>query len=186
VTYYLRGGSLVNFVAIEQQTEWSAEGWSAQGDPEIMRRGFSGWHPDVTRLLDHVDETFVWGLFSRTERIRWVDGPAVLLGDAAHPMLPFMAQGAAMALEDVAILVRELRGDIDLPDALAAYEKRRWPRVMRVAQRSRANEKLFHQRSGTVRSVHRGLVSAVTRWAPGLAAAQLDWLYGYDVTGETG
>jgi salicylate hydroxylase len=106
-----------------------------------------------------------------------------LIGDAAHPMLPFMAQGAAMALEDVAVLVRELRACGDyLPDALLAHEERRWPRVARVQQRSLANGRFFHERSGIARLGNWGLVSAVSRLAPGLAAAQLDWLYGHDAT----
>jgi len=182
VTYYLRGGSLVNFVAVEEQAGWSAEGWSAPGDPEQLRRGFAGWHPDVTRLLDHVEETFLWGLFGRPEQVRWVAGPVVLIGDAAHPMLPFMAQGAAMALEDVATLVRELQAGGDLPAALIAHEQRRWPRVTRVQHRSRANGQFFHRQFGIARAGHWGLVSTVSRLAPGLAAGQLDWLYGYDAT----
>jgi salicylate hydroxylase len=186
VTYYLRGGSLVNFVAVEERDRWTAEGWSAPGDPDELRRGFAGWHPDVTGLLDHVDEVFLWGLFGRPEQVRWVDGPVVLIGDAAHPMLPFMAQGAAMALEDVAVLVRELRTGGDLPehmaDGLLAYEERRWPRVTRVQQRSRANGEFFHKPSGFARQGRWGLISAVSRIAPGLAAGQLDWLYGHDAT----
>jgi salicylate hydroxylase len=182
VSYYLRCGSLVNFVAVEERAEWTAEGWSAPGDPEELRRGFAGWHPDVTGLLDHVEETFLWGLFGRPEQVRWVDGPVVLIGDAAHPMLPFMAQGAAMALEDVAVLVRELQAGSDLADALLAHEERRWPRVTRVQQRSLANGQFFHKRSGIARLGNWGLVSAVSRLAPGLAAAQLDWLYGHDAT----
>ena len=182
VSYYLRCGSLVNFVAVEERAEWTAEGWSAPGDPEELRRGFAGWHPDVTGLLDRVEETFLWGLFGRPEQVRWVDGPVVLIGDAAHPMLPFMAQGAAMALEDVAVLVRELQAGGDLPDALLAHEQRRWPRVTRVQHRSLANGQFFHERSGIARLGHLGLVSTVSRLAPGLAAAQLDWLYGHDAT----
>ena len=105
-----------------------------------------------------------------------------LIGDAAHPMLPFMAQGAAMALEDVAVLVRALQAGGDLPDALLAYEERRWPRVARVRRISLANGRFFHERSGIVRLGRWGLVSMVSRFAPGLAAAQLDWLYRHDAT----
>jgi 2-polyprenyl-6-methoxyphenol hydroxylase-like FAD-dependent oxidoreductase len=182
VTYCLRGGSLVNFVAVEERQEWTDEGWSAPGDPADLHRAFTGWHPDVTALLDHVGETFLWGLFGRPEQVRWVDGPMVLIGDAAHPMLPFMAQGAAMALEDVAVLVCKLRAGGDVSGALREYEERRWPRVARVQQKSIENGKLFHRRPGLARQGHWGLVSAVTRLAPGLAAGQLDWLYGHDAT----
>ena len=182
VTYYLRGGSLVNFVAVEERSAWTAEGWSVQGDPDQLRSGFVGWHEDVTGLLDQVGETFLWGLFGRPEQVRWVDGPVVLIGDAAHPMLPFMAQGAAMALEDVAVLVAELRAGGDPAEALLAHEERRWPRVARVQRISLANGRFFHKRSGLARLGNWGLVSAVSRLAPGLAAAQLDWLYGHDAT----
>ncbi len=182
VTYYLRGGSLVNFVAVEERSAWTAEGWSVQGDPDQLRRGFVGWHEDVTGLLDQVGETFLWGLFGRPEQVRWVDGPVLLIGDAAHPMLPFMAQGAAMALEDVAVLVAELRAAGDPAEALLAHEERRWPRVARVQRISLANGRFFHKRSGLARLGNWGLVSAVSRLAPGLAAAQLDWLYGHDAT----
>ena len=182
VSYYLRGGSLVNFVAVEERGAWTAEGWSAPGDPDALRRGFAGWHAAVTGLLDHVEETFLWGLFGRPEQVRWVDGPVVLIGDAAHPMLPFMAQGAAMALEDVAVLVAEVQAGGDLAEALLAHEERRWPRVARVQRISLANGRFFHRRSGLARLGHRGLVAAVSRLAPGLAAAQLDWLYGHDAT----
>jgi salicylate hydroxylase len=182
VTYCLRGGSLVNFVAVEERPEWTDEGWLAPGDPDDLRRAFTGWHRDVTGLLDHVEETFLWGLFGRPEQVRWVDGPVVLIGDAAHPMLPFMAQGAAMALEDVAVLAGKLHQLGDVPAALRAYEERRWPRVARVQHKSIANGKLFHRRPGLARQGQWGLVSTVSRMAPGLAAAQLDWLYGYDAT----
>jgi len=182
VSYYLRGGSLVNFVAVEERSVWTAEGWSAPGDAGELRRGFAGWHGDVTGLLDQVDETFLWGLFGRPEQVRWADGPVVLIGDAAHPMLPFMAQGAAMALEDVAVLTRALQSGGDVPAALLAHEERRWPRVARVQRTSLANGRLFHKRSGFARLGNWGLIAAVSRLAPGLAAAQLDWLYGHDAT----
>lgn len=182
VTYYLRGGELVNFVAVEESAEWTAEGWSAPGDPERLRRGFAGWHPGVTAVLDHVGATFLWGLFTRRAQVRWVDGPVALIGDAAHPMLPFMAQGAAMALEDVAVLVGALRTEGDVAKAALAFEDRRWDRVTRVQERSEANGRLFHERRGLMRAGRQGLVGLVSRLLPGLAAGRLDWLYGHDAT----
>jgi salicylate hydroxylase len=182
VTYYLRGGALVNFVAVEERAAWTAEGWSAQGDPDELRRAFAGWHPGVISLLEQVGTTFLWGLFGRREQVRWTDGPVALIGDAAHPMLPFMAQGAAMALEDVAVLVRALQAHDAIPEALLAYEAQRWSRVVRVQQRSRANGRFFHKRPGGGLKGHWGLVSAIAGLLPGLAARQLDWLYGHDAT----
>jgi salicylate hydroxylase len=182
VTYCLRGGSLVNFVAVEERGEWTEEGWSAPGEPGELRRAFDGWHRDVTEFLDKVEETFQWGLFGRPAQVRWAQGPVALIGDAAHPMLPFLAQGAAMALEDVAVLVRALQAFDLVPEALLAYETRRWDRVTRVQDRSRANGRFFHQHRGGGLKSNWGLVATASRLVPGLAARQLDWLYGYDPT----
>ncbi len=182
VTYRLRGGALVNFVAVEECEEWTAEGWSTPGDPDRLRRGFAGWHRRVTQFLDHVDETFLWGLFTRPAQVRWVHGPVALMGDAAHPMLPFMAQGAAMALEDVAVLVRALQTEEDVAKACLTYEDQRWGRVTRVQERSRGNGRLFHERPGPVRTGRWGLVRTVSKLMPGVAASRLDWLYGHDAT----
>jgi salicylate hydroxylase len=182
VTYCLRGGALVNFVAVEERVEWTAEGWSAPGNADELRRSFDGWHPDVTRLLEQVSMTFLWGLFGRPAQVCWARGPLALVGDAAHPMLPFLAQGAAMALEDVAVLMRALQAFDRIPDALLAYESRRWDRVTRVQDRSRDNGRFFHRYPIGGLKGHWGLVSLVSRCAPGLAARQLDWLYGYDAT----
>jgi salicylate hydroxylase len=101
-----------------------------------------------------------------------------LIGDAAHPMLPFMAQGAAQALEDVAALMRHLGPDVS--EALTAWEEERWPRVTRVLQTARANGRMFHRGPGIPRTLSRTVIGMVSRVAPGVAAAQLDWLYGFD------
>lgn len=180
VTYYLRGGRLVNFVAVEEREMTAGEGWMEEGDPDALRRGFEGWHSDVTTLLGAVERSFVWGLFERAEQARWCDGRAVMIGDAAHAMLPFMAQGAAMALEDVAVLVRRLGEGGPVPDALRAYEDERFPRVARVQAQSRSNGMLFHKRTELGRLFSWAPIAAVAWMAPGIAAAQLDWLYGYD------
>jgi len=185
VTYYVRDGALVNFVAAEEKSAWTEESWSVAGNPASLRASFSGWHPGVTGFLDRVTDTFLWGLFTRPAQVRWVDAGVCLIGDAAHPMLPFMAQGAAMALEDVAVLAAVLRSDRTINHALLTFEELRWPRVTRVQQRSRANGDFFHRSPGPIRSAHRGMVAAVSRVAPGMAAGQLDWLYGYDSTKGT-
>ena len=185
VTYFLRGGTLVNFVAVEERSGVSRggmdEGWVAPGDPDVLRRGYAGWHGHVTALLAEVGETFQWGLFDRPEQVKWTRGRVALVGDAAHPMLPFMAQGAAMALEDAVVLGRCLAGP-DIPAALTAFEEARWDRVARVQARAVANGRLFHKRTALGRLVAHLPVSLASRAAPGLAAGRLDWLYGHDVT----
>jgi salicylate hydroxylase len=182
VTYPLRGGHLVNFVAVLERAEWAAEGWSVRGDPQELRAAFAGWASPVATLLGAVGDCFLWGLFDRPEQVRWTRDRVVLVGDAAHPMLPFLAQGAAMALEDAATLVRRVTQGDDVPAALFAYEEERWPRVVRVLQRSQANGRLFHQPAGVARSILHGLMSVFGRSTPQLAIAQLDWLYGHDAT----
>jgi salicylate hydroxylase len=183
VTYPVRGGRLVNFVAVLERAEWAEEGWSAPGDPGELRAAFADWAAPVTAVLEAVGDCFLWGLFDRPEQVRWTRERIALIGDAAHPMLPFLAQGAAMALEDGAALVRRVAGaNTGIPAALAAYEEERWPRIARVLQRSRANGRLFHQPAGVVRSIVHGFMGAFTRSTPQLAVSQLDWLYGHDAT----
>ncbi len=182
VTYRVRGGQRINFVAVLERAEWAEEGWSAPGDPDELRAAFAGWTAPVAAVLEAVEDCFLWGLFDRPEQVRWTRERVALIGDAAHPMLPFLAQGAAMGIEDGAALVRHLGNGEDVPSALSAYEEERWPRVTRVLQRSRANGRLFHQPAGVARSVVHGLMGAFTRSTPQLAVGQLDWLYGYDAT----
>lgn len=182
VTYRVREGRLINFVAVIERAEWAEEGWSVPGDPDELRAAFAGWAAPARALLAAVTDCFLWGLFDRPEQVRWTRERVALIGDAAHPMLPFLAQGAAMAIEDGATLLRHLASPDDVPAALAAYEDERWPRVTRVLQRARANGRLFHQPAGVARSVMHGLMGAVTRGAPQLAVGQLDWLYGHDAT----
>ncbi|CAN0106005.1 unnamed protein product, partial [Chrysoparadoxa australica] len=99
-TYRLRGGELANLVAVIEKDEWTSESWTEQGSREEALKDFAGWHPTITRIIEQSDALFRWALFDRTPLKTWTDGRVVLLGDAAHPMLPFMAQGAAMAVED--------------------------------------------------------------------------------------
>ncbi|MEM1299255.1 MAG: FAD-dependent monooxygenase [Pseudomonadota bacterium] len=179
VSYYIRGGELINLVAVREQSEWAGEGWMEAGDPDDMRVAFADFAPEVQSVLQEVTECYLWGLFDRPEQVRWVDGRLAMIGDAAHPMLPFMAQGAAQALEDVAALVRHLRGN-EIPAALAAWEDERWPRATRVLQTAEANGRMFHRSPGMKRTLSRGVISTVSRLAPGLAAGQLDWLYGFN------
>ena len=142
VTYPLRAGRLVNFVAVERRAAWAPEDWSQSDDQAVLRRAFYGWNPAVTTLLAAVEETWLWGLFDHPPLPDWVDGRVVLLGDACHPTLPFLAQGAAMALEDAWVLAAEL--DPDLDQGLQAYAARRKPRTRRVQAASARIGRLFH------------------------------------------
>ncbi len=181
VTYPLRGGSVVNFVAVTEQSDWADEGWSIPDDPANLRAAFAMATPGVRALLDQVSETFRWGFFNHPVLPTWHKDNVVLTGDACHPMLPYLAQGAVMALEDAWVLAEELDSR-PVPEALAAYEARCKPRATRVQKGAASNATAYHLRSAPVRGVaHLGL-GAVSRLAPSMLLGKFDWLYGVDVT----
>ncbi|WP_304689211.1 FAD-dependent monooxygenase [Microbacterium sp.] len=141
LVYPLRGGKLINYVGFVPRAQAAIESWSAPGDPDQLRAEFAGWDPLIQHLLEQVDETFWWGLRDRAPLPRWTEGRLTLLGDAAHPMLPHLGQGANQSIEDAATLGVLLDGATpeDLPDRLQTYEKIRLPRAARVQQGARAN-----------------------------------------------
>ncbi len=184
VSYPLRSGALRNIVAVEERRGWAAEGWSHRDDPAALRTAFAGFGPRVRGWLDRVDEVHLWGLFRHKVARRWHDrGAAVILGDAAHPMLPFLAQGASMALEDAWVLA-ECLAMADSPGAgLAAFQAARAPRCKRVVDAASLNARLYHL-SGLQRVVAHAGLRVVGRVAPSMPLRKFDWLYGVDVTRE--
>ncbi len=184
VTYPLRGGTLWNFVAVERRAAWTAEGWTTPDDPARLRRAFAGWGGAVDALLGAVDATYLWGVFDHPALPAWTRGRIALLGDACHPMPPFLAQGAAMALEDAWVLAAALSAaGPDLAVGLSAYEARRKARATRVQRAAARNGRLYHLANPALRAAaHLGL-RAASRLAPGLLMGRFDWLYAADVTG---
>ena len=131
VRYPVRHGELQNFVAFSRAERWTAEGWSQTGHIDTVRDVFADFHDDarvVLRAFSGV-RCHKWGLFSRRPLPRWVRGRATVLGDAAHPMLPWLGQGAATAIEDAVILCRALIQFADADEALRRYENARRERV---------------------------------------------------------
>ena len=106
VTYPLRKGEIINIVAVEERQTWADEGWNHQDDPANLRRAFEGFCDDAQALLERVETVHLWGLFRHPVALNWYHGHTALLGDAAHPTLPFMAQGAVMAMEDAWVLAK--------------------------------------------------------------------------------
>jgi salicylate hydroxylase len=184
VSYPLRRGSLWNVVAVEERAAWAAEGWTHPDDPAALRAAFAGWEPAVTGLLEGMEETFLWGLFDHPELPEWTRGRIALLGDACHPMLPFLAQGATMALEDAWVLATELAAAApDLERGLSVYEDRRKDRATRVQRAAARNARVYHMAApGPRAALHLGLGTA-SRLAPGLLLGRFDWLFGANVTG---
>lgn len=176
VSYPLRNGTLRNIVAVEERAEWVAEGWSGPGDISALRSAFSDFAGPVQQWLDQIGEVNLWGLFRHQVAPVWAAEGIAILGDAAHPMLPFLAQGANMALEDAWVLARCLS-----EGRLAAYQPLREARVRRVVAAANANARAYHLRGPLARTVHLGL-QAVGAVAPGLMLQRYDWVYGEDVT----
>ncbi|GHF41328.1 salicylate hydroxylase [Amycolatopsis bartoniae] len=142
-----RGGRYVNLVCVVPAAGWSAESWTAPGSVAELRAQFEGWSPRLTELLDAVREpVYRWGLYDREPLSRWSTPSTTLVGDACHPMLPFLAQGAAQAIEDAVVLARSLTGD--RAAGLAAYEAERLPHTALIQRQSWANNVRFHLPDG--------------------------------------
>ena len=182
VTYLLRGGSLANFVGVVERKAKHLESWTAEGSREDALADFKGWHASVTGIIEQAPVLHRWALFDRDELPRWSDGRAVLMGDACHPMLPFLAQGAVMAIEDAYVLAREVSSAADLPDALKAYEACRKPRTSKVQAGARENASLFHRSNPVTQLSTYGPMWMAGRMMKGFIHSRNDWLYGHDVT----
>tara|TARA_R110002049_G_scaffold10127_1_gene50114 strand:- start:75029 stop:76195 length:1167 start_codon:yes stop_codon:yes gene_type:complete len=181
VSYPLRGGELINLVAVEERKDWAAEGWHHRDDPANLHHAFAGFAGQAGEMIAAVREVTLWGLHHHPVAARWHQGGVALLGDAAHPTLPFLAQGANMALED-AWMLADCLARLPRDRALAAYQAARYDRARRVINVSQGNAARYHLRPGVTRSMaHLGLRVA-SRLAPGRMLGAYDWLYGYDVT----
>lgn len=182
VTYRLRGGTLANLVAVIEKDEWITESWTEQGSREEALAEFGDWHPTIRAIIEHADAHYRWALFDREPLPTWVDGRAALLGDAAHPMLPFMAQGAAMAVEDAWVLSHELSKTETVTEALHQYQSKRFERASRAQAGSRANAKTFHKRTFLSRLTTYGPMWLAGKFAPAVIYRRQDALYSHDVT----
>ncbi|MFJ8112444.1 FAD-dependent monooxygenase [Streptomyces sp. NPDC096132] len=143
LTYPLRRGELITYIAFVPSQRQAAESWSAPGDADELRAAFAGWDEPVTTLLDAVETTYWWGLYDRMPLDRWTSGRLTLLGDAAHPMLPHLGQGANQAIEDGFALAAHLATAADIASALQAYEAQRRPRTSRVQHEARLNGRRY-------------------------------------------
>ena len=146
VTYHVSGGKNLNCVCLVEQEGWLSESWSEKGDIEDLKRAFKGWNKTIETLLDYADPNtlFKWALHDRLPMKQWSKGRIVVLGDAAHPMLPFLAQGAAMAIEDGAVLANCIDNFEEVGEALKHFEKIRKPRTSYVQSAARRNAKVLH------------------------------------------
>ena len=179
VHYPLRGGMLMNFVGLRERADWRIESWSTKGTTEEVLADFRGWSEDVQTLIRALATPYKWAMMVREPMAKWTVGRVTLLGDACHSMLPMLAQGAVMAIEDGYILARCLAGG-DVPEGLARYEQARHGRTRKVVEGSAANAQRFHNPqladpAGAKEYVDR-------EWAPARVAERYEWLFRYDVT----
>jgi 2-polyprenyl-6-methoxyphenol hydroxylase-like FAD-dependent oxidoreductase len=178
VHYFVSRGRLLNFVGWTEHDEWHREDWTDRATVARALAAFEGWHPQVQRIIAAADTCFIWALFDRDPLPRWSVGHTTLLGDACHPMYPFMGQGAAMAIEDGAALAACLlaAGDADAAVTLRRYEQLRLPRVTRLQDMSRANKTRFHMRDGPAQEAR----DAEWNRAGDRSPDALRWLYAFD------
>jgi 2-polyprenyl-6-methoxyphenol hydroxylase-like FAD-dependent oxidoreductase len=177
VHYPVSGGRLINFVCLIERESWTKESWTEPGEVADALNAYTGWHEQVRAVISAVDETFVWGLFDREPLPRWSVGRVTLLGDACHPMLPFLAQGAAQAIEDAAVLTACLaKSGNNIPDALRRYERLRLPRTARIQTIARGNMTRNHLPDGPEQQKRDTQMAAGdAAWSIGATA----WIYDY-------
>jgi len=180
VTYYVRGGAAVNVVAVVETESWVEESWNAASSREELLAAFGGWHPNLLRLFERAESVFKWGLFDRDPMQTWTHGRIALLGDAAHPMLPFLSQGAAMAIEDGYVLAQSLASHgTDVASALRDYENERLPRTSRVQIESRERGRTYHLPNAFAQ-YKRDLVYKFRSYLdPQSSGIQANWVYAY-------
>jgi salicylate hydroxylase len=179
VHYFVQAGRLVNFVAIVEEDSWTRESWTDRGDIADVLTAYAGWHKQLHAILGAADETFKWGLFERPPLPRWSIGRVTLMGDACHAMLPFLAQGAAQAIEDGSTLAACLAkfGELGIPETLRIYETLRLPRASRVQAMSRDNKTRFHLPDGPEQQARDGeMASGATDWS----FKAVGWIYAHD------
>lgn len=177
---YPLGEGLRNVVAVLETPEWTAASWSQEGDPTALRAAFAGFGGPVRGWLDRVERCGYWGLFRHPLAARWQDGRTVLIGDAAHPTLPFLAQGACMAIED-AWRVAHWLDRAPQAEALAAYEAERRPRVARIVDMANANARNYHM-AGARRLAAHAALRLGSSVAPAVLFDRFAWVYDYDPT----
>lgn len=179
IHYPLRGGKLLNFVGIVEKEIDIAESWTQVGTHAQCHADFEGWHSDVHTMIEHLERPFQWTLLARPPLQSWSQGSVTLLGDAAHPTLPFLAQGAAMAIEDGYVLAQALDQSADVAHALRRYEQTRIARTNQIVLKSTENGHRFHNPE---LAEEQGANAYVDReWSEDKVLARYDWLFRYRV-----
>lgn len=178
LAYPVRAGQLLNYVGFVPSSQQMRESWSGPGDPAALAAQFAGWEPAVRAIIDAIGSTgFRWGLYDRAPLRRWIRGRLTLLGDAAHPMLPYLAQGVNQAIEDGVALAAMLgaAGRPGVPRALLAYETLRRDRTARIQHDARLTGAIYDNSGNT---------PGRRPSEPGVRLPNRRWIYDYDIQAE--
>ena len=180
VTTRIKAGATVNFIGVVKQSDWKKEGWKTEGHKQDALADFAGWDKRILNVIQKARVLHKWALFDRPPLPHWHDKHVVLLGDAAHPMLPSMAQGAVQSIEDAYMLTQCLKEakDDSIPRATAKYFDKRIERVTKVQRVSAQNLRLFHKSSLPAQILSYGPIWLAGKLAPSLVQKRNDWLYG--------
>ncbi|PVE09682.1 FAD-dependent monooxygenase [Limnohabitans sp. Rim28] len=178
ITYPVRGGQLMNVVGIIEREGWRSESWTERGTHAELLQDFGHWHADVCELMSAIEQPFKWALLGRAPQTGWAQGRVCLLGDAAHPTLPFLAQGANMAIEDAAVMARCLALDASPAQAFVRFEKLRWQRTADIVNRSRDNAQRFH--NPQLSDPDKAVDYVSSEWEPEKVRRRYDWMFEYD------
>jgi 2-polyprenyl-6-methoxyphenol hydroxylase-like FAD-dependent oxidoreductase len=180
INYLLRRGEIFNFVGIVERKDWQVESWTARGTNAECAADFPDWHADIHELIRNIAEPFKWALLGREPLARYSVGRVTLVGDAAHPTLPMLAQGANMAIEDGMVLARCLAADRDVARALQRYDAARLDRTARLVRGANDNAKRFHNPTLADAAGAQAYVEA--EWREERIKQRYDWIFQYDAT----
>lgn len=178
VHYPVQGGKILNWVGTLEGSTWGGAPWSAPATPEECIAAFAGWHDDLQQMLRQAPSVTRWALCGRPFLDTWTRGRATLLGDACHPTLPFLAQGAVHTLEDAVVLARCLEASGDAAQALVRYDATRRPRTYRMVQGAADNTSRFH--NAALAQPEQGKAFIEREWQSAAISDRYDWLFTYD------
>lgn len=178
ILYPVRGGQLLNFVGHVERDGWAGESWTEEGSIDELRADYAGWHEDIQTIVNHIETPYKWALFLREPLMQWTQGRVTLMGDACHATLPYLAQGANMAIEDGMVLARALAEFDTVETALTRYEQARAERTARIVNKSSENLGRFHNDALLDPVKAEAYVSE--EWAPGKVRDRYEWILGYD------
>jgi salicylate hydroxylase len=179
INYLLRRGEIFNFVGIVER-DWRVESWTERGTPDECAADFRGWHPDIRAIIRNIDAPYKWALLGREPLTRFSHGRVTLAGDAAHPTLPMLAQGANMAIEDGMVLARCLAAYDDVETALTRYDAARVTRTGKLVRGANDMAKRFHNPALADAGGAKAYVDA--QWSEDTVKQRYDWIFEYDAT----